>query len=86
MGTPQRRRRIALVVDLRGQTAPEILFEQYGMSGDIEPCETQREGVTGTAAESIRNASAVIGKLSGKTFGIGYQDECAPSMDTRGGG
>ena len=52
MGTPQRRRRIALVVDLRGQTAPEILFEQYCMSGNFEPCETQREGIAGTAAES----------------------------------
>ena len=33
-GVPQRRRRIALVADFGGITAPEILFEREGMSGD----------------------------------------------------
>jgi DNA (cytosine-5)-methyltransferase 1 len=33
-GVPQRRRRIALVVDFGGQCAPEILFEREGVSGD----------------------------------------------------
>jgi len=35
-GVPQRRRRIALIADFGGYTAPEILFERNGMSGDIE--------------------------------------------------
>jgi Site-specific DNA methylase len=30
-GVPQRRRRIALVADFGGQSAPEILFEREGM-------------------------------------------------------
>ena len=32
-GVPQRRKRLALVMDLRGQRAGEVLFEQTGMSG-----------------------------------------------------
>ena len=36
LGTPQRRKRIALVADFAGLTAPEILFERKGMSGDLK--------------------------------------------------
>ena len=41
-GVPQRRKRIALVADFGGESAPEILFERKGMSGDIE--ESGEEG------------------------------------------
>ena len=34
-GVPQRRRRIALVADFGGESAPEILFERKGVSGNI---------------------------------------------------
>lgn len=37
-GVPQRRKRIALVADFGGLTAPEILFERKGLSRDSEPC------------------------------------------------
>ena len=33
-GVPQRRRRIALVADFGGQSAPEILFEREGGNGE----------------------------------------------------
>lgn len=36
-GVPQRRRRIAVVMDFGGQRAGEILFERTGMSGNPEP-------------------------------------------------
>lgn len=36
-GVPQRRRRIALVMDLGGQRAGEILFEREGVPGDTGP-------------------------------------------------
>lgn len=36
-GVPQRRRRIALVMDFGGQRAGEILFERTGLSGYLEP-------------------------------------------------
>ena len=42
-GVPQRRKRIALVADFGGQSAPEILFERKGVSGDFEESEEQRE-------------------------------------------
>lgn len=35
-GVPQRRKRIALIVDFGGQRAPEILFEQTGVSGNLD--------------------------------------------------
>ena len=37
-GTPQRRRRIALVADFAGGGAAEVLFERKSMYGDPEPC------------------------------------------------
>lgn len=35
-GVPQRRKRLALVMDLRGQCAGKVLFEQTGVSGDLD--------------------------------------------------
>ena len=35
-GVPQRRKRIALVADFGGISAPEILFEREGLRGDLE--------------------------------------------------
>ena len=40
-GVPQRRRRIALVADFGGESAPEILFERESVSGDSEPGGTE---------------------------------------------
>lgn len=42
-GVPQRRRRIALVTDFGGETAPEILFKSESLSGNIEQGRTERE-------------------------------------------
>ena len=44
-GVPQRRRRIAVVVDFGGQRAGEILFERKGVSGDFEPSIPPWEGI-----------------------------------------
>ena len=38
-GVPQRRKRIALVADFGGLSAPEILFERKGLSRDSESCQ-----------------------------------------------
>ena len=51
---PQRRRRIALVADFGGYSAPEILFVRESLSGDIEPGEQKGEAAS-------RNASAGAG-------------------------
>ena len=53
-GVPQRRKRIALVADFSGQSAPEILFERKGLLGDSESCGAERQetpGSTGTGTE-----------------------------------
>lgn len=54
-GVPQRRRRIALVADFGGHTAPEILFVREGVSGHIEPSRTERKATSGGAEESTGN-------------------------------
>lgn len=51
-GVPQRRRRIVLVADFGGHTAPEILFVRKSVSGDSEPGGETREGFAGGSAES----------------------------------
>ena len=51
-GVPQRRRRIALVADFGGQTAPEILFERESVCGNPSESNTQREG----ASTRIKNS------------------------------
>ena len=50
---PQRRRRIALVADFGGQSAPEILFVRESVSGDIEPGESKREAAPTDAQGSV---------------------------------
>lgn len=45
-GVPQRRKRISLVADFGGLSAPEILFERKGLSGDPEPSGEKGETVT----------------------------------------
>ena len=52
-GVPQRRRRIALVADFGGQSAPEVLFERESVSGDTAESRTQREGTSSEAEGSI---------------------------------
>ena len=56
-GVPQRRRRIALVADLGGDTAWEILFERQSMSG--YPAESGAPG-EGPAGDSERGAPYAV--------------------------
>ena len=43
-GVPQRRRRIALVADFGGQSAPEILFVRQSVSGNTDEGKQKRKG------------------------------------------
>ena len=52
-GVPQRRRRIALVADFGGQSAPEILFVRKSLSGDSAAGGTARENAAGDAADCV---------------------------------
>lgn len=55
-GVPQRRRRIALVADFGGFTAPEILFERKGVFGDSPPGGTSWKAFTAAAAKRFGGA------------------------------
>lgn len=48
-GVPQRRRRIALVADFGGESAPEILFERKGVSGYTPQGFRSWQGAAGSA-------------------------------------
>ena len=52
-GVPQRRRRIALVADFGGESAPEILFVRKSVSGDTEPSKPKREEPSSNASRGI---------------------------------
>ena len=57
-GVPQRRRRIALIADFGGLSAPEILFVRKGVSGNIEPGEPKRKE---TAPDSGESSGGAVG-------------------------
>ena len=51
-GVPQRRKRIALVADFGGDTAPEILFERESVRRDFEESGKERENTSDNAGHS----------------------------------
>ena len=55
-GVPQRRKRIALVADFGGQSAPQILFECKSLSGNTEQSEQERETTSGDTGEGSDKA------------------------------
>lgn len=60
-GVPQRRRRIALVADFGGLTAPEILFERKSVSGRFEQGEKARKRFTVDAERSVTEHDSILG-------------------------
>jgi DNA (cytosine-5)-methyltransferase 1 len=52
-GTPQRRKRIALIADFDGVTAPEILFVSKSMHWDLEQSGQSWEGAAGATGEDF---------------------------------
>jgi len=124
---PQRRKRIYLVADFGGHTAPKILFEQDRLLGDSAPGEEARQGATSCTEagagnpsgstvcveadggpiafacnqrDEVRDLHDVSGAIQAqpgmkqqtfiaagfsagqgeKAGGIGYQEECAPTL------
>ena len=59
-GVPQRRKRIALVADFGGLSAPEILFERKGLSGDSEQSGAQGEETSGAVGGGTANTSGAM--------------------------
>lgn len=75
-GVPQRRKRIALVADFRGQRAAEILFERTSLSGN--PCESipAWKEATGAAGSRIagndRPLFPILNDQGGGVMGVSY--------------
>ena len=52
-GVPQRRRRIALVADFGGESAPEVLFIRKSLQGHSEPSKPKRKESSSDASGSL---------------------------------
>lgn len=64
-GTPQRRRRIALVMDCADRCAGEILFERQGVSGDSEPRIEPWKGIAKKPRECVESGYCATLKVRG---------------------
>ena len=84
-GVAQRRKRIFLVADFAGRSAPKILFEQDSLSGNPAQGTNSWKG-TATAAKGStetpgRIAAAGFSAGAGSSAGgIGYGEEVAPTL------
>ena len=81
-GVPQRRRRIALVADFGGDTAPEILFERKGVSGGPESRGETRERPAGYAEAGTSLAVRIRGGCDGGGKGALIQTEKSGTLGT----
>ena len=71
-GVPQRRRRIYLVLDLRGQRAGKVSFEREGLRGNFATFKTAGQGTAGDAADRSG---------ADDCEGIGINGEVAATLD-----
>ena len=74
---PQRRRRIALVADFGGLSAPEILFVRKSVSGNIEPGKPKGKEAPRDAGEGSGGASKPVISVDqggGKSGATSYED------------
>ena len=60
LGTPQRRRRIALVADFGGLSAPEILFERKGLSWNSDEGGEEGQGTASRTQGGARSAGKCL--------------------------
>jgi DNA (cytosine-5)-methyltransferase 1 len=89
LGTPQRRRRIALVADFGGTSAPEILFECQGLSWNPQQSGETRKGTSGdsengsgeTSKRATEGVVAAEDPANAKVYGISGFDSNAMKSD-----
>lgn len=75
-GVPQRRRRIALIADFGGESAPEILFEREGVCGDSEESRTAGQAVAGDSENGAGTADCRSRIYDGRGNGNGNGCVC----------
>ncbi len=73
-GVPQRRKRIALVVDFRGQRATEILFERTSLSGNLDESIKAWEAASGSSQASPSGRNRGVG---GNSYTLKIRSGCS---------
>lgn len=84
-GVPQRRRRIALVVDFGGQCAGKILFEPAGVPGDFKPRGTAPQRAAGAPEIGLDLAEGPLcggfkGKAGAGSGTVGFEFDQCPTL------
>ena len=85
-GVPQRRRRIALVADFGGESAPEILFERKGVSGNFEESGKERKRSSRDTERCLTKDSQCLTPWDVQSRRIYPIDSKWPSLCSQGGG
>lgn len=92
-GVPQRRKRIALVADFGGSSAPEILFEREGLPGNHSESGEARKAIARVIGAGVAQTNRVYGissfdsnamKSPNPKSGI-YEADTARTLDLNGG-
>ena len=80
LGTPQRRKRISLVADFGGQSAPEILFNRKSVSGHINESDAEGQQASSNSPRGVGTCGSRIltfePGISGREGGHVYDDIC----------
>ena len=82
-GVPQRRRRIYLVADFRGQRATEILFKSAGLQWDTEKSRKTRQGAAADPERSLRKTGTdteLIYGIGRTAWRSGANFHCTPTI------
>ncbi len=85
-GVPQRRKRISLVADFGGKSAPEILFECQSLPGNTQQSGEERERPSEGIERSIDETSKCNRDVGIKCFGIGSYHSNAWKSDNPNSG
>ena len=80
-GVPQRRRRIALVADFGGQSAPEILFVRKSVSRDLDESQQKRKATAGDVKSGI-GADDRAGAIGCDVYNLAVSGDKAVSLTT----
>ena len=76
-GVAQRRKRIALIIDLGGQRAGEVLFERTSLSRHPDPCIPTWQEFTGAAGNSPTGNDRIVGQQGGQAYTLKIRSGCA---------
>lgn len=85
-GVPQRRRRIALVADFGGESAPEILFNPGGVQGNPSPSGKTRERAAEAAERGAGTAGGALNPWDSQSARIYADDAPWHSLSANEGG